>query len=515
MKTIIALTGANGAVGSEALASLSRLSGDLEIRILLRNLKTMKPFVKDLIRTYPGRIVVIPGTTDHPADCVKLVNGANYVIHCSGMIPPKSEHDAEGAYRANAVGTMNMLAAASKEDQERLHFIYIGTVAEYGNRTEAHLWGRVGDPLISSDYDEYSHSKIIAERAVLEQGLAHFVSLRETAVAHKYIFANNLSDGLLYQACLNAPYEWVTDRDTGRLLAHLVAFDRDGTLPPDFWNRIYNIGGGKPNRLTGYETLARGFSLMGRSVKSLTQPNWFSARNFHGVFFYDSDVLEEALHFRSETIDAFWKRMKKKYSYYALGALVPPVILKKTLFTRLTRYDDAPRYWVEHHDEGRIKAFYKSLADYEAIPARWDNYPLLCENKAQDGTAIDYEALKDEAWAASHGQLLAHGFDESKPLSSLDLSDMQEAAAFRGGTCLSREMTPGDLYTKLTWSCHEGHIFTATPYTILFGGFWCPECFAKPWRTGRLARVSPFHGQVYFADHDESEADDVYPPDGK
>ncbi len=92
---------------------------------------------------------------------------------------------------------------------------------------------------------------------------------------------------------------------------------------------------------------------------------------------------------------------------------------------------------------------------------------------------------------------------------------MKQAAKFRGGFCLSDDMVKGDMFTKLTWQCHKGHTFKATPYSILFGGFWCPECFNKPWKNGRMAKYSPYFAQLYYADHSKDEEDDIYPPKEK
>jgi hypothetical protein len=81
--------------------------------------------------------------------------------------------------------------------------VNIGTVAEYGNRNLKTSWGRVGDPIISSDYDDYSMNKIRAERYLLDHKPPHFVSLRQTAIAHKYLFKNNMGDGLMFHTVWN------------------------------------------------------------------------------------------------------------------------------------------------------------------------------------------------------------------------------------------------------------------------------------------------------------------------
>ena len=53
------------------------------------------------------------------------------------------------------------------------------------------------------------------------------------------------------------------------------------------------------------------------------------------------------------------------------------------------------------------------------------------------------------------------------------IRDMQAMARRNGGECLSTAYR-GTL-GKLTWSCAKGHVFTATPNTIL-GGSWCRRC---------------------------------------
>ena len=107
--------------------------------------------------------------------------------------------------------------------------------------------------------------------------------------------------------------------------------------------------------------------------------------------------------------------------------------------------------------------------------------------------------------------LLDHGYDESKALEELTFADLDQAAAFRGGKCLSKDYKAGDIFRKVRWQCRDGHEFLSTPFTIIRGGFWCPECCEpKPWRYGAIADI-PFYSQVYFDTHTKEEVNDVYP----
>ena len=409
---------------------------------------------------------------------------------------------------SNFIGTKNIVDTIKACGRE-VAYVHIATVALYGHRAEPHLWGRVGDPIISSDYDYYSLYKLKAERYALESGIEKFVSLRQTAVLHKYMFANNLKDGLMFHTSWNCALEWVTDRDSGVLCKNLVEKDLNGELD-GFWNKIYNIGGGENCRVTGFETLDYCFkTLMGKSAKKYFKPDWNIPRNFHGVWFYDSDELENYLGFRGESFESFWSEMHKKYPYFKLAKVVPPALISKFAFKRLFKNTNSPAYWLKHCKAGRVKAFFGGTEAYKRIGGDWEKFPLLCEGKSKNGE-IDYSAIKNSANAEKY--LLNHGYDESKPLESLEYSDLDKAAAFRGGKCLTSDYSAGNIYKKAEWQCREGHTFSSSPYTILKGGYWCPHCCEpKPWRYGALAKDIPFYAQVYFDSHTEDEVDDVYP----
>jgi len=510
MEKIIALTGVTGAMGGEVLQSLMQLDGIKVKCILYEAEKHVPKFVKKIIKKHRDRIATFKGDIARFEDCVKLIDGADYLINCAAIIPPKSDHDPDGTYLSNFVGTKNLVDAVKASEKE-VAFVHIATVAMYGNRSYPHIWGRVGDPIISSDYDCYSMYKLKAERYLLESGLKKFVSLRQTGVLHKYMFANNLKDGLMFHTNFNGVLEWVTDVDSGRLCKNLVERDLQNKLD-GFWNKIYNIGGGEGCRFTGFESLNQGFGLMGKGVKQIFKPNWNIPRNFHGVWFYDSDELEEYLQFRRESNADFWNKMAKKYPYFKLAKIVPTPIISKLVFKRLFKNTNAPRYWIKHDKQGRIKAFFGGRENYEKIGEDWNKFPLLCEGNLQGGGKVDYSKLKDKQYIKENGLLLDHGYDESKKLCELEFADLNEAAKFRGGECLSADYKKGEVFEKVLWKCREGHTFTSTPYTILKGGYWCPHCCEpKPWRYGALAKDIPFYAQVYYDSHSEGEEDDVFP----
>lgn len=129
---------------------------------------------------------------------------------------------------------------------------------------------------------------------------------------------------------------------------------------------------------------------------------------------------------------------------------------------------------------------------------------------------MDYEKLKDESLIEQNGLLLNHGYDETKKTEELGIEDVKQAASFRGGKCVSKTMTKGDMYSHLQWQCHNGHRFTASPYLVLKTGHWCPECCsAPPWNFGELAKHIPFYAQLRYDDHGENETESYSAEDGR
>ncbi|MDD6301860.1 MAG: NAD-dependent epimerase/dehydratase family protein [Bacillales bacterium] len=511
MNEVIALTGITGSMGSEVIIKLMESPYNFRVRaVIFEKEKRIPSYVKKVLKKYKNRIYAFYGDIAKYEDCIKLLDGASYCIHCGAMIPPKSDHNSEQTYFSNYVGTKNLVDAII-EKGNNIKFVNISTVAVYGNRSYPHFYGRVGDPVISSDYDNYSMYKIKAERYVLESGLNHFVSLRQTGILHKSMFTNNLKDGLMFHTSWNCVLEWTTDLDSAVLCNNLVERDLQGKLD-GFWQRVYNIGGGESSRFSGYETLDTGFSLLGRSAKEFFKPNWNAYRNFHGMWYLDSDELNDYLDFRHETFNDYWKRMKKKYWYFSLGRILPPSWISFFAFKRLFKNTNAPMYWVNNNIEGRIVAFYGSKEKFDEIGTDWSKFNLFCEGKLPDGTEIDYPSTKNKQYAYDHNLVLSHGYDESKSDNEIDYDDLEGAAIFRGGHCLSKHFKKGSLFQKVAWECHEGHRFESNAFTILKGGYWCPLCAEpKPWKYGVLAKNSPFYAQIYYDTHTKEEEDYVYP----
>jgi hypothetical protein len=133
---------------------------------------------------------------------------------------------------------------------------------------------------------------------------------------------------------------------------------------------------------------------------------------------------------------------------------------------------DGTLHWVENNNEGRVSAFFGARDCWETLP---------------DWTQEPRESFPDAI-------RLDHGYEERSD-DDYSIAEMREAAAFRGGACLSDAFV--DMRTKLKWRCAFAHTFDATPTLVLEAGQWCPVCAPPPWNRARIARHNPFYAQVY------------------
>lgn len=498
-KKIISITGATGNMGIKVVKALSQLD-NVKLRLLVLDTKKERRLAKALVRSNK-QIEILYGNILNSNICDKLVNEADYVINMAAVIPPEADKKHNECIVANIDGVQNIVKSIIKTGN-KAKLIHISSVAIYGNRDYKHPWGRVGDPLLPSAYDVYGMTKLFGERMVLDSDINNWFILRQTGILYDKLLMKNISDGLMFHTCFNTPIEWVTDDDSATLIKNIILSDISNELK-GFWKKVYNIGGGKNYRTTGYDTFDIGFSIIGGNAEQFMKPEWQATRNFHCMWFEDSKELQDRFHFQSGSLNAFWQNVLKHHKYFSLAKTLPPTLIRKIVIERLLSDNNSPYKWVKTNNEGRITAFFKSIEDYNKLKIGWNEAHILSKGQINN---IDYFQILDADNIVKNGFRLNHGFDENKPITELDIDDMKKCASFRGGECLSSNMVKGDLYTKLTWKCSEGHIFEASPYTVLFAGHWCKECLnIYKWNFDKLAEKNPFYAQIWFDTHDRTE----------
>ena len=485
MKKRIFLTGATGVMGTATLTELLARGDKFAITALVRDTKRNR----QKMERYGDSVSVVWGDLTCYDDVLKGVSGADYVLHVGGMVSPSADYKPKSVLEVNVSAAENVVKAVKAQpNSDAIKVVYIGSVAQTGDRREPLHWARTGDPIFPSIFDYYAISKCRAERIFAESGLKHWVSLRQSGILYPAILKN--MDPIMFHVPIRGVLEWATVEDSGRLLANLCEDD----LPEEFWCKFYNIGSGAQYRLTNYDFECYLLKCINcPAPEKIFDVKWFATHNFHGQFYLDSDKLEEDLHFRANipVADYFAQMAKSLPWYFSLAKIAPAWVIKP--FMRLIAKDKifGTLGWLERNNEQRIKAYFGSREEREQIGS--------------------WEEMRDIHLAdMASAERLSHGYDESKPLAELDIEDMREVAAFRGGKCLSESTVKGDLATKLEWECAFGHRFSASPALVLLGGHWCDECMPAPWRFDEEAKRNPFLAQVWSKMRPEGDGGQEY-----
>ncbi len=491
----VALTGSTGNMGKETLAEILKINEIEYVKLLvLPEDKRIQPLLKKH-KSYRRKIQVIFGNLKEEETCKKLVSDVDYVLNLAAVIPPLSDKAPQKAVDCNQIGVDTLVACIEAlEHQPKL--IHISTVALYGNHNHLHPWVQVGDPLLVSPFDIYSATKLRGEFRVLESNVKDWVVLRQTAMFHRNMLKDNMKDGLMFHTCFNAPLEWVTAHDSGVLIANILRRELQGNLE-GFWRKVFNIGGGEKNCITGYDTLNDGFGLIGGSTKHFFKPYFNATRNFHGVWFYDGEKLDHFFHYQSQSVQYYWKQMGKMYWYYKLGRIVPKSLISNLAIQRLFKDSNSPAYWYKHKEYEKITAYFGSKESYEKLcNTKWEAFHLLVEDEK-------YSQLKNKG----NAQLINYYFDYNKKDEEITLSDLQKVAEAHGGSLLTTEFQTGDIYRKLEWKNQDNQVFIATPYTILRAGHWVNRTyFENVWDFDRLSKKDKLYSQVWYDSHNQEEA---------
>lgn len=499
-KKTVFLTGSSGNMGYAGFKELYAKKNEFNIVLLNRGSEKNKLKFKDFENDPSVKLVW--GDLMNYDDVLECVTGADYVLHVGGMVSPAADYYPKKTIKTNTTAMRNIVdAVKAQPNPDDVKVVYIGTVAETGDRNPPIHWARTGDPIKISIYDHYAISKVAAEKIIAESGLKHWASIRQSGILYPAILKN--MDPIMFHVPINGVLEWATIEDSGRLLANVCGDD----VPESFWRGFYNIGSGKEYRITNFEFEELLLGALGLpSPKKLFNADWFILRNFHGQWYADSDKLNDILHFRANIpIKKYFADMSKAVpAYYrACKAFVGPTKLlvaaaAKPFMKKIAQTEVfGTQNWRKTQHPDRISAYYGNMENWNAI-GDWNSFKV--ERPTEEVTLLD------------------HGYDESKPLPKLGLKDMQKAAEFRGGKFLEKAMDDGDIYTEKHWECAFGHKFEMTPNLVLRGGHWCPECSPTPWdpddmENGKsipwnydeIAKKNPFFNQVWAPLHDENE----------
>ena len=356
-KTIIFLTGATGTMGFAGMQEILRYPDQYELRILARPSKKNKELLAPL-NSQHSTLNIIWGDLTSYEDVLKGVTGADIVLHVGGMVSPQADYRPKATLKTNLSAAENVTKAvlAQPEDKQP-KVVYIGSVAQMGDRREPLHWGRAGDPICVSAYDHYGLTKALAERIITDSGIKTWVSLRQSGILYPAILKNY--DPIMFHVPIRGVLEWATVEDSGRLLERVCRPE----VPAEFWNNYYNIGSGAQYRLSNYEFECLLLDAIGcPKPEKIFNANWFTTRNFHGMWYMDGDKLEEMLHFRANVpVKEYFAKMAKsptlpwgiKFAAKTHIAKLFPHCVKAAMWFMANSKTHGTQWWIKNNITSR------------------------------------------------------------------------------------------------------------------------------------------------------------------
>ena len=132
-KTTVFLTGATGNMGWAGFLELYNRKEKFNIRILARdsrkNHKKLDKYALD------PAVTVIWGDLTRYEDVLAGVAGSDYVLHVGGMVSPAADYYPEKTLKVNTAAAENVVKAVKAQpNADEMRVVYIGSVAQYGDR---------------------------------------------------------------------------------------------------------------------------------------------------------------------------------------------------------------------------------------------------------------------------------------------------------------------------------------------------------------------------------------------
>src|SRR4029079_10060394 len=102
-----------------------------------------------------------------------------------------------------------------------------------------------------------------------------------------------------------------------------------------------------------------------------------------------------------------------------------------------------------------------------------------CLSESYGGTLakLEWRCGRGHVWRATPNTILSGCWCPKCRLRISDVEEMRAIARERGGDCISPEYV--NVHTNLRWRCMQVHEWDATPGHVIHSNSWCPECAGK------------------------------------
>lgn len=294
-KLRLLITGAGGHIGQELIQQITKPRYS-HVEVHLFDLNTPKN--REFFDRYLGKVIPHFGDITQPESYGDAVEEMDLVLHLASIIPPLAHQNPALAYNVNVFGTKQLVQALEKHSPEAM-IVMASSVAVYGDRLLNPLISTT-DPLTPSEGDNYGETKVEME-AIIQASALGWSIYRLAAIMGA---GNHNSPEMMFEVPLEQVMEICTPRDTARALLHTIDHMEEVE------GRIFNLGGGKACTTTFQDFLQKNFEIYGLGALDFPQ-HAFATKNFHCGYYTDGDELNDILHFRHDTLEDYYKELRK------------------------------------------------------------------------------------------------------------------------------------------------------------------------------------------------------------
>lgn len=288
MKKVL-VTGAAGTIGLNVLKYLLS-EGKYEITAL--DLKNKKVFKK--LKKYCKRVNIVSGDVTDPILVEALVKDHDYIIHLASALPPLGEFSSDAGEIVEYMGTENIIKAINYYNQE-CFLIYASTTSLY----DSSLSANVKEKIIERELGTFALNKYKTEN-LIKKKLNNYTILRVPLVLSEI-----KSEPFIYNVKKNLMVEVTTNKDAA--YAFVKAVNNKDKLN----KKIFNIGMGSDGRVIYNDLLKNILKNYGLSIRYILS-RIFLDKNYYSPVLTDSDDLEAILHYRTDSLYNYFKRLKIK-----------------------------------------------------------------------------------------------------------------------------------------------------------------------------------------------------------
>ncbi len=296
MKVLV--TGGFGNIGKYVVEEL--IKRDINLRIF--DLKTKKNI--KLSKKLKGAEFYW-GDITNKSDVLNALKGVDLVVHLAFIIPKISSTNVnivkqpKIAERINIEGTKNLIESM-KENKSPNKIIFTSSVHVYGITQHLKPPRRVNEELNPNDL--YSYHKVLCEKLIKESGLNYIIMRLGASITTDLKIINFIRD--LFEIPLDNRIEYIHPKDIAIAITNAIEKD-------NFWNKTFNIGGGKRCQYLYKDFVAK--ILEGIGIGML--PDYLFSKNYFAVDFLDTDESEALLNYQNRDLNDYITDLKKKLGF--------------------------------------------------------------------------------------------------------------------------------------------------------------------------------------------------------